>query len=74
MLYNRNHFMHQSVIFRKKIPTYCLEGSSFEYFHLSDIKITDTVDRGELTKFNPFKSINYFLPHKHISVPNLQDF
>lgn len=46
----------------KKNPyiLHCLEGSSFEYFCLSDIKITDVADRGQLTKLNPFKPINFF--------------
>lgn len=50
---------------------HCLEGFSFEYFCLSDIKITDAVDRGQLTKLNPFKPIKFFPPHENTTGPNL---
>ena len=47
-------------IWKNDIFQHCLEGSPLKYFCLSDIKISDFVDRGQLDKLNPLKPIKFF--------------
>lgn len=59
--------MHQTAILEKIIYFNTV-------FCLSDIKISDFIDRGQLAKLNPLKPIIFFPPVKNMNGLRLQGF